>query len=122
MKEPTSAPSGRHITSEGMNPSVSMYQRTLTSKSGASSTRCPGLVTWGGSSAGRWESFTRTIWFGALWGIAGRTGGRPALGIAQMDDGAPPRSIRRDNWTTGGLRQLLEVLLRRNRQSKSDES
>src|ERR1700757_3965129 len=45
-----------------------------------------------------------------------------AFGIAQMDDGASTRSIRRDNWTTGGLRQLLEVLLRRNRQSKSHES
>src|ERR1700741_5538391 len=45
-----------------------------------------------------------------------------AFGIAQMDDGASTRSIRRDNWTTGGLRQLLEVLLRPNRQSKSEES
>src|SRR6516165_2858900 len=66
MMEPTGVPTGKHITSEGMKPRVSMYQRALASKSGASSTRCPSLVTWGGSSAGRWVSFTRMIWFGAL--------------------------------------------------------
>ena len=62
------------VTSEGMKPSVSMYQRALFSKSGVSMTRWPSLVTCGGSSAGRCVSFTRTIWLGALCGIAGRVG------------------------------------------------
>ena len=29
MNDPTGVPSGRHITSEGMKPSMSMYQRAL---------------------------------------------------------------------------------------------
>src|ERR1700726_3736225 len=82
----------------GNEPSVSMYQRTLTSKSGASSTRCPSLVTWGGSSAGRWVSFTRMIWFGALWGIAERTGSRLFGTKPCKTSTATPSGSRR--WTT----------------------
>src|SRR5271166_3565490 len=74
MNDPTGVPSSRHITSDGRKPSVSMYQRALRSKSGVSSTRWPSFVTCGGASAGRWVSLTRTVWFGALWGMGARTG------------------------------------------------
>ena len=110
-----------------------MYQRALLSKSGVSSTRWPSLVTCGGSSAGRWVSFTRTIWLGALCRIARRVGsGSDGATSCRTSTSTPSGSMRRTTEPPPGpaaasyrtaerLRQFLKVVRARNRQTQPDE-
>ena len=82
MKAPTGVPSGRHMTSEGMKPSVSMYQRALLSKSGRFEHEVTELCDLRRLERGPLCIVHPDVWLGALWGSRAAIGSGSGLAIA----------------------------------------